>query len=260
MDILNQIIISKKAEVEIAKQKTSLEILQQKVNLKIHKSSYLSKNNNLQLIAEVKRKSPSKGIIRSHFEPLKIAHEFVESGANAISVLTDEPFFGGSLDILANIRKEVSIPILRKDFIVDIYQVWETKFFQADIILLLANVLGEKLGEFLEISLELKLQPLIEVHNLAELELVLKVLNKVLEQDFPILIGINNRNLRTFEISLENSINLKSQIPDKYFSLAESGLQTFEDLEFLSKMGFNGVLIGEGLFRNQALINYFSRK
>jgi|688.fasta_scaffold134908_6 indole-3-glycerol phosphate synthase len=260
MDILNQIIVSKKAEVEIAKQKIPLEILQQKINSKIYKSSYLSKKNTLQLIAEVKRKSPSKGIIRSQFDPLKIANEFVESGANAISVLTDEPFFGGSLEVLENIRKEASIPILRKDFIVDTYQIWETKFFQADIILLLANVLGEKLGQFLELSLELGLQPLIEVHNLAELELVLKVLDKISDQDFPILIGVNNRNLRTFEVSLENSINLKSQISDRYFSVAESGLQTFKDLELLEKAGFDGVLIGEGLFRNQYLIGYFSHK
>jgi indole-3-glycerol phosphate synthase len=149
---------------------------------------------------------------------------------------------------------------LRKDFIVDTYQIWETKFFQADIILLLANVLGEKLGQFLELSLELGLQPLIEVHNLAELELVLKVLDKISDQDFPILIGVNNRNLRTFEVSLENSINLKSQISDRYFSVAESGLQTFKDLELLEKAGFDGVLIGEGLFRNQYLIGYFSHK
>jgi indole-3-glycerol phosphate synthase len=104
------------------------------------------------------------------------------------------------------------------------------------------------------------LQPLIEVHNLAELELVLKVLDKISDQDFPILIGVNNRNLRTFEVSLENSINLKSQISDRYFSVAESGLQTFKDLELLEKAGFDGVLIGEGLFRNQYLIGYFSHK
>lgn len=259
MDILNQIIISKKSEVEIAKQELPLEKIQQELLSISQKNSYLSKKIDLQLIAEVKRKSPSKGIIRSQFEPAMIAKEFVSGGASSLSVLTDEPFFGGSLEILKKVRKEVRVPILRKDFIVDTYQIWQTKLVGADLILLLANVLSANLGRFLDLSLELGLQPLIEVHDLQELDLVLGVLGKVESLEFPILIGVNNRNLRTFEMDLQNCIDLKSQIPDKYFAVAESGLQTIEDLETVQRAGFNGVLIGEGLAKNPDLINYFKQ-
>jgi indole-3-glycerol phosphate synthase len=257
MDILNQIIVSKKSEVEIAKQNFPLEKIQKRVLSMSQKSSYLSKKSDLQLIAEIKRKSPSKGIIRSQFEPVTIAKEFVSGGASCLSVLTDEPFFGGSLEVLKKIRKEVGVPILRKDFIIDPYQIYETKLVGANLILLLAHVLGEGLGGFLKLSLELGLQPLIEVHDLVELEMVLSILDKLESSEFPILIGVNNRNLRTFEVNLQNCIDLKSQIPDKYFAVAESGLQTIKDLEVVRKVAFDGVLIGEGLAKNPELIDYF---
>lgn len=266
MSILNEIVEYKKAfvaETKIKLPQTQLEtvfktklaegLLANRLDLSINHGK-----NKLKLISEIKYRSPSRDIIRSHFDPVELALGFQKNGAWAISVLTDEKYFGGSKEIFQSVRDTVNLPLLRKDFIIDEYQLWESKLMGADIVLLIVSCLGQDLRQFLKQALDLNLKVLIEVHTLEELNLTLEVLkNNFVDQFDQIMIGINNRNLSTFELTLQTSISLKKLIPENIFTVSESGIFTAQDLELIQENSFDAVLIGEGLAKNPDLINFF---
>ncbi|SHI91910.1 indole-3-glycerol phosphate synthase [Malonomonas rubra DSM 5091] len=194
------------------------------------------------LITEVKKGSPSKGIIREDFDPVEIAITYENGGATCLSVLTDEQYFYGHLRFLWDIREQVSLPLLRKDFIIDPYQVVEARVAGADAILLIASALNdEQLQELAEKARSLKLDTLLEVHDEAELERALQL---------PVdLIGINNRNLSTFVTDLAVSEQLAGRIPKQQLAVAESGINSRADIERLTAAGAGAFLIGESLMR-----------
>lgn len=194
------------------------------------------------VIAEVKKGSPSKGVIRADFDPLQIAEIYQNNGATCLSVLTDEKFFLGSLRYLALIRETVSLPLLRKDFICDSYQIYEARAAGADAVLLIAAMLElNQLREFHAVAQELNLDVLLEVHDEAELE-------KALATDCR-LIGVNNRNLRTFEMDLGTTRRLAQLLPADRFLVAESGINNRSDIVKLQADGAKAFLIGESLMR-----------
>jgi indole-3-glycerol phosphate synthase len=201
------------------------------------------------VIAEVKKASPSAGVIRADFDPVATAKAYSAAGADALSVLTDQEYFHGSLDYLHSIRREVSLPILRKDFIIDPYQVWESRSAGADAILLIAEILGDsEMMDMLILAAELRLTALIEVHEIDSLFRVRNMLG------FPMrsysLLGINNRDLTTFKVDLVNSIRLAEFIDDKAVLVAESGIRDRSDIQRLNAAGIRSVLIGETLMRS----------
>lgn len=202
------------------------------------------RKNTVKIIAEIKRASPSKGIIRKDFDPLRIAQIFEENGASAISVLTEEHFFLGSLQDLKSIRKVTRLPLLCKDFIVDPYQIYQARYYGADAILLIAGLLSlEKLRSFTLLAKDLFLTPLIEVHNLRELKKTLKIL--------PEIIGINNRDLKTFKTNLYTTIRLLPLIPEDILVISESGFEKREDLLLFQGKPIAAFLIGEALMREK---------
>ena len=191
------------------------------------------------IIAEVKCASPSRGRLIESFDPVRIAGIYEQNGAAAISVLTDEKYFSGHKDYLDHIRKEVNLPLLRKDFIIDTLQIYETRAIGADAILLIVRVLGKKLAEYISLSKEIGLSPLVEVHTQEELDLALDAGAEI--------IGINNRNLDTFVTDIETSRRLKARIPADKIVVAESGIRERKDIESLMQAGINVFLIGESL-------------
>jgi indole-3-glycerol phosphate synthase len=196
----------------------------------------------LNIIAEVKKASPSKGIIREDFNPLAIAQIYEKHGAVAISVLTDNHFFQGNLDYLKGIKAVSALPLLDKDFIIDPYQIYQARYYGADAILLIAAVLtDEQLLSFLELADQLGLSVLVEVHTLEEL-------NRVLVTKIPV-IGINNRDLTNFKVTIDTSLQLVKYIPEGTIVVSESGLDTREDLLTLYAAGFDAFLIGEALMK-----------
>ncbi|MDR0984395.1 MAG: indole-3-glycerol phosphate synthase TrpC [Ruminococcus sp.] len=201
-------------------------------------------NKHLAVIAEVKRSSPSKGILRENFKPVEIATEYEKAGANAISVLTEEKFFGGSSRYLRKIRKVTKLPVLRKDFIFDEYQVYESRILGADAILLIASVLSdEELYELSDIAFNLNMNVLFEIHSADEIEKVMKC--------YPRMIGINNRNLKTMEVDIKNTEEIVEQIPPECLLISESGILTNDDMKRVHKAGVNAVLIGESLIKSE---------
>ncbi|TFG36455.1 MAG: indole-3-glycerol phosphate synthase TrpC [Desulfobacterales bacterium] len=196
----------------------------------------------ISLIAEAKKASPSKGIICADFDPVSIARQYEAGGAQAISVLTDEKFFQGSLAYIPMVRAAVGLPVLRKDFIIHEVQIAEAGRFGADAVLLIAAILEtEQIRDFLARSRELGMDALVEVHDEAELE-------KALAAGSP-LIGINNRNLKDFSMNLETTFHLKRQIPEEIPVVSESGIRTVEDIRRLAAAGIAAVLVGETLMR-----------
>ncbi len=198
------------------------------------------------LIAEVKKASPSAGIIREDFDPLGIARTYAESGASCLSVLTDEPFFQGRLDYLVQIRRSVPVPVLRKDFLLDPYQVLEARSAGADCVLLIAECLDDQsLRELYEETRNFGMSALIEIYEPENLERVLNL--------HPPMIGINNRNLRTFETKLEHTLELCPRIPEDCLIISESGIRTREDVLRLQEAGVQGILVGETLMRSDSI-------
>jgi indole-3-glycerol phosphate synthase len=194
------------------------------------------------LIAEVKRASPSKGLLRPDCDAVTLVREYEAHGATAISVLTDERFFQGSLDHLRAVRRSVNLPVLRKDFVLDEYQVYEARAAGADAVLLIVAVLNdEDLVALYRLVRELGMAALIEVHNEAELE-------RALEVD-PRVVGVNNRNLRTFEVDLETTARLRPLIPAGVILVAESGVHMRADVARLSAIGADAMLVGEALVK-----------
>jgi indole-3-glycerol phosphate synthase len=198
------------------------------------------------VIAEIKKASPSKGLIRADFDPAWLAESYFEGGAAALSVLTDEPFFQGSLRNLALASAEVPLPCLRKDFTVDEYQILEARAHHGDAVLLIAAALTDaELKQFARTAHSLALDVLVEVHTAGELDGVLDALG----ESGADAIGVNNRNLKTFEVRLETSLELIERIPAGLVRVAESGIATSADLARLRAAGFNAFLIGESLMR-----------
>ena len=194
------------------------------------------------IVAELKKASPSRGIIREDYAPADLALLLENAGAAALSVLTEEEFFRGSLADMKAVRKVTHIPVLRKDFIVDPWQVWEARAAGADSLLLIAAVLDDNfLRELLELCHELKMEPLVEVHSRAELERAIAAGARV--------IGVNNRDLRDFQVRLETSLELIESIPEDCIAVSESGLHTSGDLALLRHAGFDAFLIGEHLMK-----------
>jgi len=194
------------------------------------------------VIAELKKASPSRGIIREDYHPAALAPKLEAAGAAALSVLTEEEFFLGSLAHLKEVKKVTQIPILRKDFIVDAWQVWETRAAGADTFLLIAASLDDALlGELLELGRSLRMEPLVEVHSREELERMIAAGAKI--------IGVNNRDLRDFEVRLETSLELIETIPDDCIAVSESGLNTHADLAGLRAAGFDAFLVGETVMK-----------
>lgn len=195
--------------------------------------------NECKIIAEVKCASPSRGRFITDFDPVKIAQIYEDNGAATISVLTDEKYFSGHKNYLTRIRQNVKVPLLRKDFIIDPIQIYESRAIGADAILLIVRALGKKLAEFISLSNELGLRPVVEVHDEQELDLALDVGAEI--------IGINNRNLDTFITDLETSRKLMARIPAGKTVVAESGISNRKDIESLMEAGINTFLIGEAL-------------
>ena len=244
MTLLDQIIKRKKEEIRGSKSKISIEYLKNSAFLgKKTFSLKESIKNKSGIIAEFKRQSPSKGIINDQVSPLEVASAYENFGASGISILTDKDFFGGSFDDILNIRKQINIPILRKDFMIDEYQFYEAKSIGADVVLLIAACLSaSQIQEFTELSHELGLEVILEIHTEEELK---HYHSKI---DF---IGINNRNLKDFKVDLQHSVNLKNQLPEHVLSIAESGIYSVKDFNYLKEKGFDGFLMGEYFMKNE---------
>ncbi|MGN7164695.1 indole-3-glycerol phosphate synthase TrpC [Paenibacillus cellulositrophicus] len=212
-----------------------------------HRALTAGRKRGMGLIAEVKKASPSKGLIRPDFHPVRIAQAYEAAGADCLSVLTDVEYFQGSGQYLRDVRAAVDLPLLRKDFIIDERQIYEARLLGADAVLLIAAILEpDQIAAYLQRAGALGLDALIEVHSREELEAVLG-LGADLHQGA--LIGINNRNLHTFETSLEATAKLRELIPQGIPVISESGIAGKEDMEFLEQAGANGVLIGEYFMR-----------
>ncbi len=244
--ILNTIIAHKQKELEIEQQQMPLAVLESKLaNLPPTKNfqGAISQPGNINLIAEVKKKSPSKGVIREDFDPIQIAETYAENGAAAISVLTDVQFFDGSLEYLSSIREVVDVPLLRKDFTIDPYHIYQARVAGADAILLIVAVLTpDQLREFMDIAESLSLASLVEVHTETELKIALDVGAEI--------IGINNRDLRTFHTDLATTFRLRESIPTEKVVVSESGIYSRVDVESLREAGVNAILVGESLMRS----------
>jgi indole-3-glycerol phosphate synthase len=194
------------------------------------------------VIAEIKKASPSKGVIRADFRPDEIAKSYAKHGAACLSVLTDEQFFQGSADYLKQARAACDLPVLRKDFIVDEYQIYQARAMGADAILLIASALTlGQMKEFEKLAFQLGMAVLVEVHDGDELDIALKLSTP--------LLGINNRNLRTFEVSLQTTLNLLSHIPDDRIVVTESGILTQENVKLMLSNQVNAFLVGEAFMR-----------
>ena len=243
--ILDKIIENKRSEVVRAKISKPLDLLKGELeDLEKTRDFYqsLRPNGTTKVIAEVKCASPSKGILRADFNPVEISKNYARGGASAISVLTDSRFFKGSLDHLRNIRSSVETPLLRKDFIIDPYQVYESRFYGADAILLIVAALDSTiLKELLELAHSLEMDAIVEIHDEAELEKAIQAGSKI--------IGINNRDLKTFDVSLETSLRLCRLIPKGKIIISESGIRSINDIKRLRSAGINVVLIGETFMR-----------
>jgi indole-3-glycerol phosphate synthase len=243
MTILDTIIERKKEEIAFSKSKISVEQLKNSEFFDRKKFSLQeSIQNKTGIIAEFKRQSPSKGIINNTVSPLEVAKAYENFGASGISILTDKDFFGGSFEDIINVRKEISIPILRKDFMVDEYQFYEAKSMGADAVLLIAACLSpDQVQEFTALSHELGMEVLLEIHTEEELAHYHSEID---------MVGINNRNLKDFKVDLQHSIQLKNKLPKNTVSVAESGIYSLEDFHYLKEKGFDGFLMGEYFMKN----------
>ena len=245
MTILNDIVKNTKAKLVEKKAAVSLdEIKLQLSRLDLPKGKFKASlaGKAEAVIAEIKKASPSAGIISENFDPIQKAQEYEAFGAAALSILTEEDFFLGSNQYLEDVKAITSLPILRKDFMVDEYQIYEAKLIGADCILLIASILSDiEITDFVALAEVLELDYLIEVHDAEELQRVEHFNNA--------LIGVNNRNLKTFEVDINNSVNLKNSFSGKNIFIAESGIKNKDDLSYLKERGISVFLIGESLMR-----------
>ena len=245
MSILQKIVentetnlVQKKGELSLEQIKTALDDL----HLPRGRFKENISNKDEAIIAEIKKASPSAGVISEDFDPIKKAIEYEAFGASALSILTEEDFFMGSVDHLKDVKKITALPILRKDFIIDEYQIYESKLIGADCILLIASILSDQeIENLINVAQQLELDYLIEVHDENELRRV--------EHFEDALIGVNNRNLKTFEVDLDNSVRLRNAFKQKNIFIAESGIKSREDINYLKLNNINVFLIGESLMR-----------
>ncbi len=239
---LEKILAEKKIEVENLEQSRPISVLEEMMKKRNRTRDFLRSisGEKLQLIAEIKKASPSRGLLRPDLDPVSLAEIYQASGAAAISVLTDEKFFLGNLENLRQIRKEVDLPLLRKDFIFDEYQIYESAAFHADAVLLITAILTqEKLEKMIRLCQTLGMDCLVEVHNETELEQALISHARI--------IGINNRDLNTFDIDINTTRRLMPLIPQGYAIVSESGIKDRADILKMMEYGVNAVLVGEGL-------------
>jgi len=244
MNILDKIVKDKRVEVALRKNLIPIKQLENSV-LFDRKNVSLAKNlrnSNTGIIAEHKRRSPSKSIINNSLNVQDVAKGYENAGVCGMSVLTDAKYFGGSLDDLLLARASCNLPLLRKEFIIDEYQILEAKAYGADVILLIAAILTKKeIKQFSELAKSLQLDVLLEVHNEAEL-------NKSIMPSIDML-GVNNRNLKTFEVSLDTSKALSEMIPNEFVKVSESGISSIEAIKELQPYGYQGFLIGENFMK-----------
>lgn len=272
--ILDKIVESRKERIKVKKDNLSFEDLKTQVDNKLsfnidsenNKNNKNNKNyynytsiynynlfeeklkkNELSFICEVKKASPSKGLICEDFDPVKIAKEYENAGASAISVLTESEFFKGDDQYLFDIANSVNLPVLRKDFIIDEYMIYEAKLLGASALLLIVSILDEKtLKKFIDLTYRLDMCPLVEIHTKNELKIAINAGSKV--------IGLNNRNLKDFTVDIKNSLNLQRYIPknmrNEIMFVSESGISTPEDIKILNDNEFDAVLIGESLMKS----------
>ena len=245
--ILEKIVATKKKEVALAKEKVAQDELREKADLDRPTRDFaqaLQVPNSIGLIAEVKKASPSAGVIREDFDPVQIANIYQNHGASCLSVLTDEQYFQGSLDYLRQVRANVDLPVLRKDFIIDSYQLWEAREAGADAVLLIAECLDDcNLRKLHNEAIDLGMTPLVELYDPNNLPRVLEA--------GATLIGVNNRNLHTFEVDLEHTIRMRKEIPEDCTLVGESGIRSREDVLKLQSAGVDAILVGESLMRQQ---------
>lgn len=242
---LTRIFAHKREELAHAQKKLSFATLQQMAQMQTAPRDFrqaLKRSKSIAVIAEMKKKSPSAGVLRADFNPVLLAKSYAANNATALSILTDENFFGGNLTNLQKAKAACALPILRKDFILDPYQVWEARAFGADAILLIVAMLDRtQLFELLLAVAESGMQALVEVHNEAELDRALLAGAN--------LIGINNRNLQTFEVTLKTTERLSKLIPTSCACVAESGIKSRQDVERMAACGIEAILVGSHLMR-----------
>jgi len=251
-DILNKIVAVKHEEVAAAKKRTSLEAIRFDAESRVLTRDFVGALRSkiaagqAGVIAEVKKASPSKGVLREDFIPADIAQSYAEGdgkvSAACLSVLTDKQFFQGGIDYLKQARASCDLPVLRKDFMVDAYQIYESRAIGADAILLIAACLDDaQMRDFEAIAIGLDMAVLVEVHDEAEMDRALKLRTP--------LIGVNNRNLRTFEVSVDTTLALKAKVPADRLLVTESGITTKADVTKLREAGVNAFLVGEAFMR-----------
>lgn len=251
MNILNQIEVIKKEEVKKLRKEYTLSRFKDSEYFEMEQINFseaIKNNQGISIIAEVKKASPSKGIIREDFNHLKIAEIYMNKGANAISVLTDSLFFKGSINYLNEIAKRKTVPLLRKDFIIDEYQIYEAKANGADAILLIAEMLSKnQISELTYAANEINLDVLLELHSSNQIEKI----------DFEknMNIGINNRDLTTFEVDLNTINNIAEHIPKENILVAESGIKNKDDIDFIKSTRANAILVGEHFMASENINN-----
>jgi indole-3-glycerol phosphate synthase len=248
MSLLSEILATKRSEVGIAQRQEPLEELKVRAQSAPPVRNFVgalrdaAEGSGIGLIAESKKASPSKGILRDPYDAKSLACTYQSAGATCVSVLTDKPYFQGSLNDLITVRSAIDIPVLRKDFVIDAYQIWEARAAGADAILLIAAALPlDLLQELSEVATGLGMAALVEVHNREELDLALQTSSP--------LIGVNNRDLHTFRTTLQTTIDLSAHIPSDRLIVSESGIFTRDDVRRLVDCGVKAVLVGEALVK-----------
>ena len=254
-DLLKKICQKKKDELEITKSRCSFQTLEKLLPKKNNRGlkkilNDSQKNKNTNIIAEIKKASPSAGEIIEEYIPEEIAVQYEKSGAGAISILTESFFFKGHIDHLPTISQKTNIPVLRKDFIIDEYQILESKIYKADAILLIASILNdEQIIQFIKIADEIGLDCIIETHSENELKRAIKI-------DYPI-IGINNRNLNNLSVNIDNTLKLIKKIPNDFTIIGESGIKKFQDIRLYNGAGVYNFLIGESILTSKNIQKKF---
>ena len=247
-DILDKIVAVKHQEVAAAKKRKPMDVVRADAESRVLTRDFVGALRAKiaaglpAVIAEVKKASPSKGVLRADFIPADIAQSYAEFGAACLSVLTDVQFFQGSVDYLKQARASCQLPVLRKDFMVDAYQIYDSRAMGADAVLLIASCLSDaQMADFEAIAQSLDMAVLVEVHDQAELERALRLKTP--------LMGINNRNLKTFEVSLDTTLALRALVPTDRILVTESGIQTRDDVLRMGAAGINAFLVGEAFMR-----------
>jgi len=249
MNILDEIVENKVQQITVEKIDKPLENFINIETRVIRDFRQSLTGNGLSIIAEVKKASPSKGLIDPNFDPIKTALNYEKYGVDAISVLTEKKYFLGDDKNIKLVKEKTSKPILRKDFIIDKYQIYQSHFLGSDAILLIASVLKDKLKSYFELATSLGLHCLVEVHNRVEIELALECGSKI--------IGINNRDLNNFNVDIHTTESLMKYIPKDKIVVSESGISSISDVKYLKSIGANAVLIGESFMRDPGSVSSF---